>query len=119
MTAKKKAGFEFQEVAINPLPAANIYLQNGAAGGNLIYWNIEPDVATRKALGIEETGYPYQAEWLDRFGRIDLPIHAGDIYFFNGKLIHAVQAQSVEGEFRSTISFLMGVKDAKTAIYWT
>lgn len=119
LTAKKQAGFEIQEVAVNPLAAVNMCLQNGAAGGNLIYWNIEPDVATRKALGVEETGYPYQAEWLDSFGRIDLPIHAGDIYFFNGKLIHAVQAQSVAGEFRSTISFLMGLKDAKTAIYWT
>lgn len=119
LTARKQAGFEIQQVAASPLAAVNMCLENGAAGGNLVYWNIEPDVPTRQALGIEETGYPYQAEWLDGFGRIDLPIHAGDIYFFNGKLIHAVQAQSVAGEFRSTISFLMGLKDPQTAIYWT
>jgi hypothetical protein len=34
-------------------------------------------------------------------------------------LIHAVQAQAAAGEFRSTISFLMGMKDEQTAIYWT
>ncbi len=119
LTAKLQAGFEIQEVARNPLAAVNMCLQNGAGGGQLVYWNIEPDVATRRALGLEETGYPYQAEWLDGFDRIDLPVHAGDIYFFNGKLIHAVQAQSNPGEFRSTISFLMGFKDPQTAIYWT
>jgi len=119
LTAKKQAGFEIQEVASNALAAVNMCLQNGAAGGQLVYWNIEPDVATRRALGLEETGYPYHAEWLEGFERIDLPIHAGDIYFFNGKLIHAVQAQSQPGEYRSTVSFLMGLKDPRTAIYWT
>jgi len=34
-------------------------------------------------------------------------------------LIHAVQAQANPGEYRSTISFLMGFKDPQTAIYWT
>ncbi len=119
LSAKSQAGFEIQSVARNPLAAVNMCLQNGEAGGQLVYWNIEPDVATRRALGLEETGYPYQAEWLDNFERIDLPVHAGDIYFFNGKLVHAVQAQSKPGEYRSTISFLMGFKDPSTAIYWT
>ncbi len=119
LSAKQQAGFEIQDVARNPLAAVNMCLQNGAAGGNLVYWNIEPDSNTRRALGLEETGYPYQAEWLDKFDRIDLPVHAGDIYFFNGKLIHAVQAQANPGEYRSTISFLMGFRDPQTAIYWT
>ncbi len=118
--AKKQAGFEIQDVGRgDAFAAVNMCLQNGAEGGQLVYWNIEPDMATRRALGLEETGYPYQPEWLENFDRIDLPIHAGDIYFFNGKLIHAVQAQAKAGEFRSTISFLMGLKDDKTAIYWT
>ena len=119
LTATAQAGFEIQEVARNPLAAANLCLQNGAAGGQLLYWNIEPDGPTRKALGIEETGYPYQPEWLGEFDCIELDIRPGDIYFFNGKLIHAVQAQAEAGEFRSTISFLMGMKDDQTAIYWT
>lgn len=118
LSAKKQAGFEIQGVGAGALTAVNMCLQNGAAGGQLVYWNIEPDNETRRALGLEETGYPYQAEWLEEFERIDLPVHAGDIYFFNGKLIHAVQAQSKPGEFRSTISFLMGFKDPQTAIYW-
>jgi hypothetical protein len=119
LSAPAQAGFEIQQVAGNPLAAANMCLQNGAAGGQLFYWNIEPDVPTRRALGLEETGYPYQPEWLDQFDCIELDIRPGDIYFFNGKLIHAVQAQAAEGEFRSTISFLMGIKDDQTALYWT
>ena len=119
LSAQAQAGFEIQEVARNPLAAANMCLQNGAAGGQLFYWNMEPDATTRKTLGIEETGYPYQPEWLQKFDCIELDIRPGDIYFFNGKLIHAVQAQAAAGEFRSTISFLMGMKDEQTAIYWT
>lgn len=118
LTAKRQRGFEIQELGGAALTAVNMCLQNGS-GGNLVYWNIEPDVATRRQLGIEETGYPYQAEWLNDFDRIDLPIHAGDIYFFNGKLIHAVQAQAEPGVYRTTVSFLMGFKDPKTVIYWT
>jgi hypothetical protein len=116
--AQSQAGFEIQRVTSIPLAAANMCLQNGD-GGRLVYWNIEPDVSTRRALGLEETGYPYHAECLEDFQRIDLPVHAGDIYFFNSKLIHAVQGQARSGEFRSTISFLMGFKDSNTAIYWT
>jgi carrier-protein-independent halogenase WelO5-like protein len=119
LRAKNQAGFEIQQLGSIPLAAANMCLQNGEDGGQLVYWNIEPDVVTRRALGLEETGYPYQAECLAGFQRIDLPVHAGDIYFFNSRLIHAVKAQAHADEFRSTISLLMGFKDASTAIYWT
>ncbi len=118
LTARKQAGFEIQQVVVNPLAAVNLCLENGQ-GGDLVYWNVEPDSATRRALGVEETGHPYAAELLEGFPRIDLPIHTGDAYFFNGKLVHAVRAQSKPGEFRSTISLLMGFKEPKTAIYWT
>jgi hypothetical protein len=118
LTARKQAGFEIQQVVVNPLAAVNLCLENGE-GGELVYWNLEPDPATRKALGVEETGHPYPAELLEGFARIDLPVRTGDAYFFNGKLVHAVRAQSRPGEFRSTISLLMGFKDPRTAIYWT
>ena len=117
LTAKKQAGFEIQQVVVNPLAAVNLCLENGD-GGELVYWNVEPDVATRKALGVEETGHPYAAELLNDFPRIELPIRTGDAYFFNGKLVHAVKASRL-GQHRSTISLLMGFKDPKTAIFWT
>jgi hypothetical protein len=118
LTARKQAGFEIQRVVENPVCAVNLCLENGD-GGELVYWNVEPDGATRKALGVEETGYPYAAEILGEFDRIELPVHTGDAYFFNGKLVHAVRAQSREGQYRSTISLLMGFRDPKTVIYWT
>jgi hypothetical protein len=118
LTTESQAGFEIQRVGRNVLAAVNLCLQNGERGGELVYWNIEPDIATRRAVGLEETGYPYRAEWLDGFERIELSVRAGDVYLFNGKLIHAVRAQALAGEFRSTVSFLMGFKDPATVIYW-
>ena len=117
LTAKKQAGFEIQQVVVNPLAAVNLCLENGE-GGELVYWNVEPDMATRRALGVEETGHPYAAELLNDFPKIELPIRTGDAYFFNGKLVHAVKASRL-GQHRSTISLLMGFKDPQTAIYWT
>lgn len=119
LSARSQTGFEIQQLTSVPLTAANMCLQNGEQGGQLVCWNIEPDVATRRALGLEETGYPYRPEYLETFQRIDLPVRAGDMYFFNSKLVHAVQAQARTGDCRSTISFLMGFKDSTTAIYWT
>jgi hypothetical protein len=118
LTARKQAGFEIQQVVVNPLTAVNLCLENGE-GGELVYWNLQPDAATRRALGVEETGHPYAAELLGDFPRIDLAIRTGDAYFFNGKLVHAVKAQAQAGAHRSTISLLMGFKDPSTAIFWT
>jgi hypothetical protein len=117
LTARRQAGFEIQQAVVNPLAAVNLCLENGE-GGELVYWNVEPDVATRRALGVEETGHPYAVELLSDFPRIELPIRTGDAYFFNGKLVHAVKA-SPPGQHRSTISLLMGFKDPQTAIFWT
>jgi hypothetical protein len=119
LTARKQAGFEIQRVLAHPLTAVNLCVENGVEGGELVYWNVEPDQATRRALGVEETGHPYAPEQLVDFPKIELPIHTGDAYFFNGKLVHAVRAQSRPGEYRSTISLLMGFLDPKTVIYWT
>lgn len=118
LTARKQAGFEIQRVAANAVMAVNLCLENGA-GGELVYWNIEPDLATRRALGLEETGHPYPAELLEPFPKIELPIRTGDAYFFNGKLVHAVRSQARAGEFRSTLSLLMGFKDPATVVTWT
>jgi hypothetical protein len=118
LTARKQAGFEIQRVLAHPLTAVNLCLENGE-GGELVYWNLEPDNATRRALGVEETGHPYAAELLTDFPHIDLAIRTGDAYFFNGKLVHGVRAQANPEAFRSTISLLMGFLDPQTVIYWT
>jgi hypothetical protein len=110
-------GFEIQHLTTQPLVAVNICLEN-TGGGALHYWNLEPDAAARTAFGLTETGYPYPTEALQGIRRIELPVKRGDIYFFNGKLLHAVEAQDDPVGHRATISFLMAFKDPKTVIYW-
>ena len=110
-------GFEIQSVA-GPLVAFNMCLETPGAG-ELHYWNIVPDEATRVRLGLQETGYPYPLDVLEGIDRLIVPIQAGDIYFFNGKNVHAVGPQRNASGYRSTISGLMGVLDKQTVIYWS
>lgn len=110
-------GFEIQRVA-GPLVAFNMCLENPGAG-ELHYWNIVPDDATRVRLGLQETGYPYPLDVLKGIERLIVPIQAGDIYFFNGKHVHAVGAQAEATGYRSTVSGLMGFIDPRTVIYWS
>lgn len=117
-TDKKQIGFEIQTTVHTPIVAANFCIEN-VGGGNLHYWNIQPDLATKKAMGIEETGYPYPPELLHEFEMIDLAVSAGDIYFFNGKNIHAVSSPKTQKSHRTTISCLMGKNQNQDIIYWT
>jgi hypothetical protein len=117
LTHPLQRGFEIQRVAA-PLVAFNMCLENPGAG-ELHFWNIVPDEATRVRLGLQETGYPYPLDVLKGIDRLVVPIHAGDIYFFNGKHVHAVGAQAEATGYRSTISGLMGFLDPRTVIYWS
>ena len=114
-----KLGIDYDALARVHPAVITVSLSAYGEGGELVYWNVEPDDATRRALGVEETGHPYAAELLNDFPKIELPIHTGAAYFFNGKLVHGVRAQTRPGEFRSTISLLMGFLDPQTVIYWT
>lgn len=113
-----QSGFEIAKTLDYTPVAVNICLQNGA-GGDLHYWNYEPDDNARAKLGLLETGYPYPVELLSPFESMQVPIEQGDVYFFNGANIHAVSSQTCKETYRSTISFLMGFIDPKTVIYWT
>lgn len=115
---ERQRGFEIQQVAESPAVAFNMCLETPGAG-ELHYWNLEPDSAMRSRLGLTETGYPYPLHALEGIEKIVLPVRAGDLYFFNGKLIHAVAAQEKATGYRSTISGLMGFCDPKTVIYWS
>lgn len=117
-TDRKQAGFEIQTTVHSPIVAANFCIEN-VGSGNLHYWNIQPDLKTKKMLDIEETGYPYPPELLREFDMIDLSVNAGDIYFFNGKNIHAVSSPKTQESYRTTISCLMGKNDHHDIIYWT
>lgn len=117
LSCRTQAGFEIQQVAA-PLVAVNICLEN-SGGGELHYWNVRPSAEARGALGLAETGYPYPLESVDGIERLVLPVGPGDIYFFDGRYVHAVASQNDPVSHRATISFLMGYKDAETAIYWS
>jgi hypothetical protein len=113
----KQHGFEIQKVVNYEPIAVNICLENGS-GGNLMYWDIQPDDEIRNGLNLEGLGYPYPDDFLCHYRKITLPIYAGDIYCFNGRNVHAVETMQGEKK-RTTISFLMGFIDDKTLVYWT
>lgn len=117
LTDRLQHGFEIQRVT-GPATAFNMCLENPGAG-ELHYWDLVPDHDTRVRLGLEETGYPYPLEIVDGVEKIVVPVRAGDIYFFNGKRIHAVAAQDGVTGYRSTISGLMGFVDPATVAYWS
>lgn len=111
-------GFEIQDISPSPVVAFNMCLENSGAG-ELHYWNLQPDDATRIRLGLQETGYPYPLAVLEGLTKLVVPVHAGDVYFFNGALIHAVAAQAGASGRRSTISGLMGFVSPNTVVYWS
>lgn len=115
---RAQAGFEIQGIADEvPVVAMNICLENDG-DGQLHYWNVEPGEADRRAFGLEETGYPYPVHALDGVSKLVVPVERGDVYFFNGRLIHAVQALGAGHGYRSTISCLLAFRDPQTVIYW-
>lgn len=114
----KQRGFEIQDAARNAIAAVNMCLENGNAG-RLHYWNIQPDDASRDALGLTYTGSPYPLEALHGVEKLVVEIRPGDVYCFNGKAVHAVESLAGAHDRRSTISYLMARLDAGTVIQWT
>ncbi|MEU9082796.1 hypothetical protein [Streptomyces sp. NPDC048357] len=111
----RQAGFEIQRAADHEICAVNMCIEQGE-GGRLVVWNIRPDDASRKALGIEHTGFSYPAEALTEFDVLRLDVRSGDVYVFNGRHVHAVDACTGN---RTNVSFLMGFTDERTVVSWT
>jgi hypothetical protein len=118
LSQSQQHGFEIQRVATAPVVAFNMCFEN-TSGGELHYWNLVPDNILRKQLGLEDSGYPYPLKALEGIDKLTIPVHAGDVYFFNGKYIHAVGAQQDSTGSRSTISGIMGFVDPNTVLYWS
>ncbi|MFE2098647.1 MULTISPECIES: hypothetical protein [unclassified Streptomyces] len=113
-----QADFEIQRVLDHQICALNICLENGD-GGRLALWNIQPDEASKRRLGLEHTGSPYPMDTLDGIECQWLEINAGDIYVFNGAHIHAVEPNTSAGSRRTTLAGIFGFVDRDTVVSWT
>lgn len=114
----KQVGFEIQRVTGYHVVGLNVCLDNGLDGW-LTVWNLRPDEATRKRLGVQYTGSPYATEWLTGIDQLLLDVRPGDIYLFNAGHVHAVEPVRDPGASRVTLSGILGFADDKTVVSWT
>lgn len=114
----RQAGFEIQQVVGYHGVALNICLENGSAG-RLAFWNIRPDLPSRRRLGLEYTGSPYPMGALDGIEMQWVEINAGDLYMFNGAHVHAVEPNTDHSQRRTTLAGILGFIDDKTVVSWT
>ncbi|MFD0579142.1 hypothetical protein [Dactylosporangium darangshiense] len=111
----RQAGFEVQQVLRYEVCATNMCIEHGS-GGRLVLWNLRPDDESRRRFGIEHSGFSYPPETLDGFDRLTVDIRPGDVYVFNGRHVHAVDATIGN---RTAVSFLLGFIDDETVVTWT
>ncbi|WP_107048298.1 ATP-grasp domain-containing protein [Streptomyces sp. NRRL F-2747] len=114
----RQADFEIQRVKGRPIGAMNLCLENGSAG-RLVVWNTRPDDAVREELGLVHTGSPYPLRHLDGIESLRLDIAPGDVYFFNGAHVHAVEPETDPAVRRTTLSGILGFIDDRTVVSWT
>jgi hypothetical protein len=118
LQSAEQSGFEIQDVFSSTVVGVNLCVQNDSAGSALRLWNAMPDNNDRRLYGVMGTGYPYPIEYLEGLTSISIDIRAGDVYFINGKCIHAVTSPSRRGT-RLTLSFMMGYVDNAWVVSWT
>lgn len=111
----RQAGFEVQQVLRYEPCATNMCIEH-QGGGRLVLWNIRPDDESRRRFGIEHSGFSYPPETLRGIDRLTVDIRPGDLYVFNGRHVHAVDA--TRGN-RTAVSFLLGFIDDHTVATWT
>jgi hypothetical protein len=113
------ADFERAGVVGHPVAALNICLENEGGNGRLVYWNIQPDVESKRRLGIEFTGSPYPLAALEGYESKWVEVRRGDVYVFNGAHVHAVEPNSDERQKRTTLAAMMGFVDDRTVVTWS
>jgi hypothetical protein len=113
----RQADFEIQRALRHHVCAVNMCLENGD-GGRLVYWNVIPDDESKTRLGLYDAGSPYPPEALDGIEAIRLEVRPGDVYVFNGRHVHGVEASAGGGK-RTTLAFNMGFIDDRTVATWT
>ncbi|MER9702410.1 hypothetical protein [Mesorhizobium sp. M0146] len=111
--------YEVSAVAHNTVAALNFYPSMPEEGGNLRLWSRKPTVTDRKSQGVETTGYPYSAAYLEGVPYRDLQLRAGDIGLIDGGFVHAVTGQSGNGKRRVLLNSFFGFARPDLVLWWT
>ncbi|MEV8456376.1 hypothetical protein AB0467_34765 [Streptomyces sp. NPDC052095] len=108
---------DFEIQGVKRVCNALVCLENGP-GGELLYWNAVFGPEDRQALGMRPGAYGYPLEALADVERITLPIHAGDMYVFDGGNVHAVAPSDSEDVRRTVALWITGPLDDGTVLQW-
>ncbi|MER9671210.1 hypothetical protein [Mesorhizobium sp. M0203] len=111
--------YELPAVANNIVAALNFYPSMAEQGGNLRLWSHKPTVTDRKSQGVETTGYPYSATYLEAVPCRDLQLKAGDIGLIDGGFVHGVAGQSGNGKPRLVLNSFLGFARPDLVLLWT
>ncbi|MER8589739.1 hypothetical protein NKH19_31960 [Mesorhizobium sp. M1338] len=111
--------YELSAVAHNTVAALNFYPSMPGEGGNLRLWSHKPTVTDRKSQGVETTGYPYSAAYLEGVPYRDFQLRAGDIALIDGGFVHGVTGQSGNGKRRLVLNSFFGFARPDLVLWWT
>ncbi|CAN7144138.1 hypothetical protein LJR234_000090 [Mesorhizobium amorphae] len=111
--------YEISAVAHNTVAALNFYPSMPEEGGNLRLWSHKPTVADRKSQGVETTGYPYPAAYLEAVPSREIQLKAGDIALLDGGFVHGVTGQSGNGKRRVLLNSFFGFARPDLVLWWT
>jgi hypothetical protein len=99
--------------------AFNTYSSVTEHGGELVLYNCIPDVKSKRARGIEYSGYPYEAEDLKDFGEpLVIRPQAGDLVMVPGALVHGVRGVS-GGGIRILLNIFGGFVERNVFVTWS
>lgn len=99
--------------------AFNVYPSVSEIGGGLEVYDIAPDDASRAALGLSYSGYPYPQELLEgRFAKLTIMPRAGDLVILSGRFVHGVQGIGGQSP-RILLNHFGGYIDPTTFVTWS
>ncbi|RWI86426.1 MAG: hypothetical protein E5X80_25560 [Mesorhizobium sp.] len=111
--------YELCSVAHNTVAALNLYPSMPEEGGNLKLWSHKPTVADRISQGVETTGYPYSAAYLEAVPCREFELKTGDIALIDGGFVHGVTGQSGNGKRRVLLNCFFGFARPDLVLWWT
>lgn len=111
----RQASFEIQSVPRYAACSINLCIANDG-GGALVLWDCVPTDEDRQRAGTQFTGGPYPPSLVESYRKLEIEVAVGDLWIFNGGLVHAVRRATGR---RATVSSLFGLRDEHTVILWT